>query len=83
MTYSCRKYTKSALYRERVVVTGLGTLPTYLRAYLLRFVTLNAACFVIGTGYLPVPNIVSGSVSNPDRIQIARLDPDPYSESGS
>jgi len=24
MTYSCRSYTKSALYRERVVVTGLG-----------------------------------------------------------
>ena len=24
MSYSCRKYTKSALYRERVVVTGLG-----------------------------------------------------------
>jgi hypothetical protein len=24
MTYCCRSYTKSALYRERVVVTGLG-----------------------------------------------------------
>ena len=24
MSYSCRKYTKSALYRERVVITGLG-----------------------------------------------------------